>query len=92
MLHKSGGFSKEQDGNLESIMKTDQKERRPREQEEGPVRAGGGAGRGELERKAIWLQPSQVFLHISVFSDPSLSRHSVVCRTDSGLSSLLGRA
>lgn len=44
MLHKFGGFSKEQDGNLESIMKTDQKERRPREQEEGPVRAGGGGG------------------------------------------------
>lgn len=42
MLHKFGGFSKEQDGNLESIKKTDQKERRPREQEEGPVRAGGG--------------------------------------------------
>lgn len=59
VLHKFGGFSKEQDGNLGIIMKTDQE----RKKAQG---AGGGAsvsrGCGGIEREAIWFKPSQVFL------------------------------
>lgn len=54
VLHKFGGFSKEQDGNLESIMKTDQE----RKKAQG---AGGGAsesrcGVGENKEKSHLVQ------------------------------------